>query len=126
MKKKILIVDDEPASQVILSHRLVEMPDKVIVLRATSLAEAKRLFDDNPDIDLIAMDGCVPDPDASPHERRIPNSMNLVRYMRQKYNGPIFGVSDQFNDRLRSAGCDNSCSKDLFSYAAIVLLRLQS
>jgi CheY-like chemotaxis protein len=125
MPKKILVVDDDRHSQVILTFKLVEIPNKVIILRAQTLAEAKAQFDDNPDLDLIAMDACVPDPTAKGYELHQPNTGPLVKYMRQTFQGPIVAVSSMFNDYLLKAGCNHDCdNKHLFPDLALALLKI--
>jgi CheY-like chemotaxis protein len=122
--KKVLIIDDEECNQIILTYQLVDMSDKVTILRARDRGEAKHLFDTNPDIDLVAMDACVPYPDTPENERYRPNTQALVRYMRSKFEGPIVAVSGSFNSLLTEVGCDHESSKEKFYEIALALLGL--
>ena len=78
-------------------------------LVASSLEEGERLFQANPDLTLVIMDGCVPG------ER--PNSMPLVQKMRQTFRGPIVAGSGNPNvcKTLVEAGCSHWALKHMVS-----------
>jgi len=99
--KKILVVEDNDSWQSSWKRDLQEFQ----LLVADSIKEAKELFSQNSDIDLIVMDACVPGDS--------PNTMDLVREIRKVYQGPILANSSIFEYRktLMSAGCDKECHK---------------
>lgn len=99
--KKVLIVEDNYGWQSIWKRDL----QKVELLVADSIEEAKKIFSQNDDVDLIVMDACVPGDE--------PNTMNLVREMRKTYHGSILANSSvlKYREILLNAGCDKECHK---------------
>ena len=81
--KKILVVEDfDPYYETVKKG----LAGKVEIVRAETLSEGHKLFQENPDVDLIIMDACVPG------DR--PNSMPLVaEIVKSGYNKPIIASS---------------------------------
>ena len=101
--KKILIVEDDRVVQNQYSH---VFRDKVSTLQAFSIKEARSLFSENPDVDLIVMDACVD----NLYEI---DSLGLISEMRETFLGPMVASSRSpvFQDKLMNAGCDYKASK---------------
>lgn len=99
---KVLIVDDNEELQECWQALLRRT---VIVVSAYSLDEASELFQSNPDIALIAMDGCVPGD--------VLNTIPLVEEFKKTFKGPMVAISanDSFRVRLLDAGCNYECTK---------------
>lgn len=101
--KKILIVED-------LRHLhemwIIMLKEKVQIISAFTIEEAREKFKDNPDITLITIDGCVPGESF--------NTEPLVREFRKTFKGPIIAASRSlfFRTLLKEAGCDYECSKN--------------
>lgn len=100
---KVLIVEDDEQWRGIWTRHLNR--EGARVLAAASLEEGERLFNANPDVALVIMDGCVPG------ER--PNSMPLVQKMRETFQGPIVAGSGNpnFIKTLIEAGCSHGAVK---------------
>ena len=99
--KNVLIVDDEEAAQRAWARTLQRRD--VRALTALTIAEARRLFVDNPDVDAIVMDGNMGGDITT----------DLVVEMRRTYRGPIIansGCSDS-QEELIAAGCDHRADK---------------
>ncbi|MDQ3014455.1 MAG: response regulator [bacterium] len=121
--KKILIVDDEQQNQETLTAGLMKNPD-LVILQAYTRQEAVKLFDENPDVALIAMDACMPHPDASAFMRGRPNTQWLVAHMKKTFKGPIVAVSSAYNSYLMEAGCTHKAEKQDFPHLAAQFLGL--
>jgi len=95
--KKVLVVND---SELIQDMVRMAMGELCAILRATSLQMGRELYDQNQDVDLVVMDGCV---DSSSLD-----SIPLVEEIRKTYKGPILAASSSFlcNEELVLAGCD--------------------
>lgn len=115
MKPKILVVEDIEDFQLQYRKNLNDIAD---ILAATTLDEGKRLFDANPDIVLVVMDACVPG--------NKPNSMELVKHMRQTFEGPIIASSSmlEYREILIGAGCSIKSHKSGVPDLIRELLRL--
>ena len=102
---KVLIVEDNEQWQGIWTRHLER--EGATVFAASSLKEGERLFQANPDLTLVIMDGCVPG------ER--PNSMPLVQKMRQTFHGPIVAGSGNpdVGKTLVEAGCSHWALKHM-------------
>lgn len=113
--KTVLIVEDGIPWQNRWAKLLV---DKVILLQAYRIREARGLFEAHPFIDLIALDACVPG--------AIPNTLELARFFRQSFSGPMIAISSEpdYRQLLMQAGCDQGCSKDLLMIRITEILRL--
>jgi len=77
---------------------------------ARTLAEAETVFSSKK-FDAIAVDGCL--------NSHGVNTLDLVRFMRQRFNGPIVAISTvaDYNKLLMEAGCNLSCLKSSFPFA---------
>ncbi len=101
--KKVLIVEDLHFLQ---AEWTTILKDKVSIISAFTVKEAEEKFSNNPDIDLISMDGCVPGEEI--------NTQPLVRKFRKTFKGPIIAASRSsvFREFLKEAGCDYECTKN--------------
>ena len=102
--KKVLIVEDEVRRY--YSAWQQELPsDRVTLLFAASVEEAEEQFSANSDIDVIAIDACVPGDE--------PTTLPLVRQWRQTFTGPMVAISSmsEYREMLLYAGCDYESSK---------------
>ena len=103
MLKKILAVED-------LQHKQDEwrsaLNGRVDFLSALTIKEAIELFDNNPDVDVVVMDACVPGD--------TPTTQGLIRKIRETFKGPMIACSSDSSYRrlLMSCGCDHQALKD--------------
>lgn len=102
MMKKILIIDDDIVWQEVWKRSLGK---RVALLPALSIPEAEKTFTEHNDIDLIAIDGCVPGDTI--------NTKPLIRKFRETYKGPMVAISKAslVRDCLIDAGCSHECEK---------------
>lgn len=102
MMKKILIIDDDIIWQEVWKRSLRK---RVALLPALSIDEAEKIFGEHNDIDLIAVDACVPGD--------VINTKPLIRKFRETYKGPMIAISKSSLSRecLVSAGCNYECEK---------------
>lgn len=115
--KKVLLVEDTEWCYEKISKVL---DSKVEVIWADSLEKGKSLFGENPDIDLIIMDACVPG-DA-------PNSMPLIKHILEAgFKNPIIGCSSMsfYTNNLIEAGATHKSDKDKVGKLALELLGIQ-
>ncbi len=103
MNAKVLIVEDQKLYQDLFSDIL---GDDITILKAFTIEEAKEHFSENSDIDIIAMDACVPGD--------IPNTLILTSEIRKTFKGPIIAISSSYEYRtmLMKFGCDYQCKKE--------------
>ena len=97
-KPKVLVVDDQPTIFTNLNYRY---DGQAVFLSASTEEEARRLFADNPDIELIIMDACLDGPK--------PDTIGLVQYFRREgFEGLIIAVSSdsRYLEGLQEAGCN--------------------
>lgn len=101
--KKVLIIDDDVNWQKVWDMRLRR---RVILLPALSINEAEKIFSEHSDIDLIAVDACVPGDDI--------NTRPLIKKFRETFNGPIIAISKSSFSRecLVRAGCNYESEKE--------------
>jgi len=113
--KTVLIVEDGVPWQTRWARLLA---DKVILLQAYRIRDARDLFADNPYIDLIALDACVPGAK--------PNTLELAAHFRQSFTGPMIAISSEpdYRKQLLDAGCNHDCPKDGLMSKIDLLLRL--
>ena len=108
--KKILIIEDENSLLEVWTIYLNKHTKKgeLKILSAVSIDEARKVFNSNPDIDLIILDGYI----KGPGER--PNSLVLIPEFRKTYHGIIIASSSNEDHRsmMVAAGCDYDCKKD--------------
>lgn len=101
-KPKVLIVEDVELYQ----KRYAQMlKGKVELLQALDLKDGKRLFLENPDISLVVMDACI--------SEDTPNSIPLVKKIRETFTGPIIAASadPSYRKFLVDAGCSHQAPK---------------
>ncbi len=99
MKKTALVVEDDPNWQD--DFRLALSRKGFEILQASDLKEAKELFLANSEeIGLVVMDGCL--------GSNSPNSMDLIKNIRQTFNGPMIASSGSklYLKELTGAGCN--------------------
>lgn len=101
--KKVLVVDDDKMWSGIIRRRL---DGKVLVVQAFTTEEAEAIFKQDPDFAVILMDACV--------DGDMPDTMWLVRKMRETFKGPIIAISSSsdYRKELIRAGCDHESKKD--------------
>ena len=114
--KKVLVVEDYDDY-----YRLAEkgLAGKVEIMRAETLSEGRKLFQENPDVDLIIMDACVPGDK--------PNSMPLVaEIIESGYDKPIIASSSMpfYTNKLVEAGATHEADKMEAPKLALGLLGL--
>lgn len=80
--KKVLIVEDDETIQKMYRALL---KDKVILLQAYSVEEGFSLFQKNPDVALIVVDGCLGSGEL--------NSLPLIRDLRRSFKGHMIAAS---------------------------------
>ena len=95
--KKILFVEDEYHFQRKWNEVL---GGKALILHATSISKAEELFESNPDVAAIVMDGCV--------DGGVIDTIPLVKKIRETFSGPIVAASSSttYTNMLVEAGCD--------------------
>lgn len=103
--QKILIVDDNEEMQRALKRSLA---NDYVLLQSLTIEEARRLYQENADIALIVMDGCVPGDEI--------NTLPLVREFRQNFSGPIIANSGNpdYQQQLLAAGCSHLPENKMF------------
>lgn len=100
---KILIIEDKVEVQEMYARRLA---GKVTIVAGHTLAEAQRAWRENPDADLIAVDGCLNDWD-------ILDTLELVQQIRQTFHGPMIAASSSrpYRHLPIEAGCSHEARK---------------
>ncbi len=113
--KKVLIIDDDETWQKVWSMRLGK---RVTLLPALSIPEAEKIFSEHTDIDLIAVDACVPGDEI--------NTQPLIRKIRETFAGPMVAVSKSSFSRecLVRAGCDHESEKEWLHGKVVRILKL--
>lgn len=114
-RKKILVVEDDSSLQNIIYRGLRSYP--VVVLQAHSEEEAKKLFAENDDIDLILLDGCLSGDD--------PSALYLIPEFQKRPEVILVAMSS--NPSLRQMMLERGChheveGKNLASRKAAELL----
>ncbi|MBP6884275.1 MAG: hypothetical protein KBC17_00440 [Candidatus Pacebacteria bacterium] len=81
--------------------------NKIKVLWGYSLEKAQELFNTNPDIDVIIIDGCV-------NNFKELDTLPLIEKIRRTYKGPMIAASrsDTYRKRMVAAGCDKETWKE--------------
>jgi len=113
---KVLVVEDDDIWFRIINQ---DFNGKVEVLRAKTLTEGDDLFRDNPEVDLIIMDACVPGD--------FPNAMPLVKkIINSGYVKPIIACSSMspYIIKLVEAGATHQSDKGKVAEMALKLLNL--
>lgn len=101
-KPKVLIVEDGKRHQ---QEYTKALKDKVELLQAFDLEDGERTFRENPDISLVVMDACIASDE--------PDSMMLLKKIRETFAGPIIAASADPNFRkfLVKEGCSHQAPK---------------
>lgn len=114
--KKILLIDDMDIVHDSLREKL---NGNVEIISAKTISEAKQLFQENPNVDAIIMDACVPGEEI--------NTLPLVREFRETYSGLMIAISTDgdYQKQLVDAGCNDRCkNKRLLAEYLTELLHL--
>ncbi len=113
MLKKVLLVEDRDLYAKIIMKRL---EGKVLVFWASDQEKAKEIFKENPDIDGVIMDACVPG-----HR---PNTHRLIREIRKTFSGPMIATSGlpSYREEILQEGCSHEVRQK--EDAAEMILRL--
>jgi len=120
---KILIIEDDKTfhrmwGKMFRKKMLGRLDHQILVLSVYNIEEAEKLFSANPDIRLIAIDGCVPG--------ICLNTLPLTRAIRQRFVGPMIAISSRsdYREELMKAGCDYECEKFLLPQKIFEILAL--
>lgn len=109
---KVLIVEDFLPYY---ENIRIELGNRAEVLWGQTLEEGEKIFENNPDLDLIIMDACVPG--------QIPNAMPLVKkIIATGFKNPIIACSSMFCMELLEAGATHEANKYDAAKLAIELL----
>ena len=100
---KVLILEDYLPNQILFKDMLCDT--FIIPLPAYTIEEASRFFDENPDIEIVVVDGCI-------NSKKI-NTIEFVKIIRGKFKKPIVSISEseRNQNKLLAAGCDFKCTK---------------
>ena len=100
---KILIIEDMLRIQEAWKMHL-EKHDHTVV-QALTPHEAIDLFEENPDVDIIVLDGCI---------GPLFNCLPVLREIRETFKGPIIAASSDahFRQTMVQAGCSHECEKE--------------
>jgi len=111
MPRKILIVED---AQLVLEGYHAYLDAHVQVLTATTLLAALDVFEANPDVELIAVDGLFPHDvgESDKPEQGMP-CCGVKFILNIDYAGPVIANSseDSLNEKMRAAGATHVCQK---------------
>jgi len=117
---KILIIEDDKTFHKMWGKMFQKrtLDHQILVLSVYNIEEAEKLFLANPDIRLIAIDGCVPG--------ICLNTLPLTRAIRQRFVGPMIAISSRsdYREKLMKAGCDYECEKFLLPQKIFEILAL--
>lgn len=111
---KIIVVEDNDCDFLDI---LEKIPHKVRVMRAKTIDEGEKIFQENTDADLIIMDCCVPGSK--------PNTMPLVKSIKKSgFKNPIIATSSVFlfTEELMKAGATHAVDKNTAAKSALDLL----
>lgn len=108
MKRVVLIVDDQPAFHIRPKGKLrrsAELREKWEIISAYTEQEARALFLEHSErIAFVFMDACL--------TGHTPNTLDLIKWVRTQYDGPMIAMSSVFNTALIKAGCDQAINKN--------------
>ena len=101
--KKVLVVEDGMDIQ---EYYKKALEGKVEIISAYSIKSAMFHFNENPDLDAIVMDACLPNPP--------PNTLGITKRFRSTFKGPMIAASSDsgFRKMLMNAGCDHESKKN--------------
>jgi len=94
---KVLIVDDY-----VFWHKQIRLELKgkpITLIPARSMAQALRRLNENPDIEVIAVDDCI--------DSQNPNTLDFVRKVKKTFKGTMIAFTSNCNNGslLIEAGC---------------------
>lgn len=103
--KKVLVVEDDEQLQKAWQRIMKDFNFPVEILSAHTIAEAEKLFAENPDVECMVFDACVPGDYI--------NTPPIIREFRNTFTGPMIAISGNEDNRkfLIEAGCDRECEK---------------
>jgi hypothetical protein len=106
MPRKILLIEDEIVLYEAYKTALADVPD-LEILTASTLLDALDILEANPDVVLIAVDGCFPRAEGEspyPEPGRACSGEKFI--VNARYRGPILACSSEpsLNDRMIRAG----------------------
>ncbi len=115
MNKKVLVVEDDKDYHEYYKQAL---DNKVIIISALTIEDARRIFAENPDLGAIVMDACVPG--------RNPTTLGLTEEFRKIFKGPMIAVSndEDFREMLMKKGCDHESKKRDVPHKVLAVLSL--
>lgn len=111
-KRKILMIEDEVPLLEAYQKNLEDVG--LEILTATTLVDALEILDANPDIRLIAVDGCFPraaGESATPEPGRLCSGEKFIANSR--YHGPIIACSSEahLNQKMKVMGATHVSGK---------------
>ena len=116
--KKILIVED---SMLYINIYTEALAGKAELLIAETVEEAIRLFNENTDVAVVVMDGCL-------NRNSVFDTHKVIKHIRAcGYTGHIIANSSGNNRPLVNSGCNKVCTygdKNLIPTQLTVLLGL--
>lgn len=92
---------------------------KLNLLQAFNIKEAEKFVADNPGIDLIVVDACVPG--------NTINTKNFVSATRRVFKGPMIASSSEpdYTKELIAVGCNYEANKNEVPFLVLKLLNLE-
>lgn len=99
-RPKVLIVESGNRWQ---ENFVSWLSDKFTLIQTRTTSEAKKLFRANPKLDAIVVNAYLPG--------EKPTAQDLVKMMRETFQGPIIGISSrkQHREEMIKAGCSHEC-----------------
>lgn len=129
MEKILLVEDDKHVLDLWADYfKTYSEPNKLILVTATSLKEAEMQFKENQDVKAIIIDGRIIGPSGfAPSATEGPNTLNLASEFRKTFSGPMIAVSgsEDTQEELVNAGCDEACQKHEAVLRVLDLLNLR-
>lgn len=111
-KRKILIVEDE--TLLVEAYRTALEDLDLEILSASTLMEALDVFEANPEVVLVAVDGCFPrDAGESPYPEPGRACSGEKFIVNARYRGEIIACSSEpsLSRRMVAAGATRACEK---------------
>lgn len=109
---KVLVVEDDPNLQKMFAR---ELRGKATVLAAHTVEEARKMAAENPDVLVIAVDGCLHRGPAAD----VPETLSLIVELRRAFSGPMIAIAGLpcHQEKMLGAGCDRRlCDKALLPF----------
>lgn len=103
MSKRILLIDDDV---LVLGALTRALRSSFEVVTACTLEGAEQAFMDNPNFDLIAVDGSL-------SGGKLDTVQLVLKIRAQKYEGHLLAISgmEDYNQELCKNGCNDFCEK---------------